>query len=328
MNKILSLELTTHCQQNCLHCFARQSGMEFAHMPFEHVLAIMEEGGNLGFKRLHLTGGEVLLYPHFFDIITKAKDYGFSSIFINTNGHLLDESVCRKLSGVDGLEFSLSLNGPIVYHDFIRGEGAYEKAVNGMRHALEQDLKIHIFTVVSRKNLDILPEFTTDLFREYKTLKDITFIQLRSGPEGEEDKLRPEEYISFVRMTALLGLAGLPVHILENPLSTAAVLKIGYTHLPPSPPISRDGKMIVLVDGRISDNHSSSVNLGKYTRGCLGDLLESEKYRRCWIEKKEICGQCSFFDSCRAGGLLRPSDEEHNTRPYNVPFCQKVMSLL
>lgn len=328
MKKILSLELTTHCQQNCLHCFARNQGLENRHLPFEQAQEIMKEGFSLGFNALHLTGGEVLLYPHLFDVLNEGRNLGFSSFFINTNGHLLHEQTCHKLSTYENLEFSLSINGPELFHDGIRGTGAYKSATEGLKQALQKDLKVHIFTLVSKKNLEIIPPYSADLFKKFPQIADLTFIQLRSGPEGEKDKLSPEDYASLIRTTALLSLAGLPVQILENPLSTSAALKMGYTHLPPSPPISREGRILVFADGRIGDNHSSSLNLGTYSEGKLKEIFSSEKYNTLWEENETMCKQCHFLADCRKGGLLRPSDEEHNRQPYNKPFCQKVMALI
>lgn len=326
--QILSLELTTHCQQNCLHCFARKNGTKFIHMPLSQARDIMKEGVTLGFETLHLTGGEVLLYPYLFDVLDEARELSFSSFFINTNGHLLDEEICQKLSTYKGIEFSLSLNGPKSFHDDIRGEGAYNAATAGLKIALQQDLKVHIFTLVSKNNLEILPHYSSQLFSDFPEIQDLTFIQLRSGPEGEKDKLSPEDYASLVRTTALLGLAGLSVQILENPLSTAVALKMGYTHLPPSPHISRDGRILVFADGRIGDNHSSSLNLGTYEPGKIQEILLSKEYNNILEENEIICSSCAFIDDCRKADLIRPSDEDHNTVPYDIPFCQKVMALV
>lgn len=297
-------------------------------MPLSLAVEIMKEGVILGFETLHLTGGEVLLYPHLFDLLETARKLGFSSFFVNTNGHLFTEEICERLAVFIGIEFSLSINGTEKIHDHMRGKGAYSAAIKGLTNALTQSLKVHIFTLVSKKNLSILPHYSSDLFRDFPEIDDLTFIQLRSGPEGEKDKLTPKDYESLVRTTALLALAGLSVQILENPLSTAAVLKMGYTHLPPSPPISRDGKILIFADGRISDNHSSSFNLGSYVPGKLKILLNSKEYRTIGKENETSCGNCSFYSDCRKGGLLRPSDEDHNTEPYNIPFCQKVMALI
>jgi len=297
-------------------------------MPFHKALEIMKEGLSLGFETLHLTGGEVLLYPQLFDVLHRAENLGYSSYFINTNGHLLDEEICGKLAEFKGIEISLSLNGPEVLHDAIRGKGAHEAARKGLRAALKQQIPVHIFTLVNKRNLESMPRFASDLFKDYPGIADLTFIQLRSDTEEDPDKLSPADYVSLVRMTALLGLTGLPVQILENPLSTATALKMGYKHLPPSLPISREGRILVFADGRIGDNHSSSLDFGLYSRGKLTEVLSSEEYQSLWAEDKTLCCQCDHRSFCRAGGLMKPSDRAHNTIPRERPFCQKVMALV
>lgn len=302
--------------------------MNFTHMPIDMAFEIMKEGHNLGSDRLHLTGGEVLLHPDFFKVLDQAVDLGFTSFFINTNGHLLDDKICSRLNTYPDLELTISLNGPEEHHNAIRGEGAHAKALKGLEAALSKKLRVHVFTVVNKQNLKQIPHFFNNLMKEYPKIGLLTLIQLRSGPEGESKKLQPEDYLTLVQTTALLGLAGLPVQILENPLSTTAALKMGHSHLPPSLPISREGRLFVFADGRIGDNHSTKLNFGKYQVGKLSEVLNSAEYNYAIREKDDLCQVCAHFNDCREGGLLQPSDQDHNVLPYEIPFCKKVMSLL
>ncbi|MBB6482422.1 radical SAM protein [Spirochaeta isovalerica] len=324
----LSLELTTHCQQNCLHCFARTDSTGFTHMPYSLALEAMDEGLAMGFERLHLTGGEIFLYPRLFDVIDEAQKRGYGSVFINTNGHLIDSEAAERLAERSNVEISLSLNGGEKHHDAIRGAGAYRAARRGLEKALEKEIPVHVFTVADRNNLEQIPRFADDLFKKHPKICDITFIQLRSGPEGEERKLSPEDYVSLVRMTALMVMGGYAVNILENPLSTALALKMGFSHLPPSLPISREGRILIFADGTIGDNHSSDRRFGPYEPGNLAGIYNSSRFAAVRTEGQEICACCPHIEDCRKGGLMKPSDQAHNTEPYDIPFCRKTMDLL
>jgi len=324
----LSLELTTHCQQNCHHCFARSSGKEFTHMDGEIVEEILKEGRLLGFSRLHLTGGEVFLYPDIEWVLKRARDLGYESFFINTNGHLLNADLCEFLSDFKGLQLSISLNGNREHHDNVRGSGAYDRAMSGLKRALATGLKVFVFTVVQRDNLQDLPLFCYNLYHEYPGIQGITWIQLRGGTEAEGEKLAPEDFVSMVRSASLLRLGGIPISILDNPLSTAVAQRMGIQHLPPSLPISREGRLLVFADYRIAENHSSRADFGTYREGALMAGAESEDYLEVIAPDEESCSPCPYYSVCRRSGVLKPSDEDHNIPPYDSPFCRKVMDLL
>ena len=324
----LSLELTTHCQQNCLHCFARPDGKGYTHLPLIRALEVMDEGRKMGFSRLHLTGGEILLYPELFSVLDNAKKRGFTSIFINTNGHLIDKTTAEKLSLHKEIEISLSLNGEEKQHDVIRGKGAYQTAFKGLERALNFGIPVHVFALVNRHNIEGLPHFTAGLFKRHPGIRDLTFIQLRSGTEGEQDKLTPKNYLSLVRTTALLGMAGYTVQIMENPLSTAVALKMGFSHLPPSLPISREGRILIFADCTIGDNHSSDLRFGTYKSGKLTEVYNSPRFIGIRTENQAQCIICPHIETCRKGGLMKPSDDAHNIEPSDTPFCRKVLDLL
>jgi len=333
MAEFLSIEVTTKCNLRCVNCFAHDDGAEHGHMSREKAMDILREGAGLGFTGLSITGGEPFLWPHLFDLTDRALSLGYDFILINTNAHLLDRAVCERLAGYgEALEVTCSLNGEREEHERVRGRGTFDKASAGIRAALEQGLNLHVYTVVNRNNLQTLPRFADTLFKDHPRLGNLVFIQLRGIDDGyyrvEDLKLEPRDFIHMVRMTGFLSLGGFPVQILENPLATVAARRMGQTWLPPSPPISRPGKIVVLQDGTVTDNHSSTLRLGRYTPGSLKGFLESASYGKAVGEDDEACRGCGFIGFCREGGMMRPSSRYHNTAPLEVPFCRKVLELL
>ena len=110
-NKTLSIEVTTHCNSACSHCFVRAGMKKPSSLPLNVVKDIISEGHDLGYGKLHLTGGEPLLWEGLFEAIESAVDLGYQSIFLNTNGTLLTEEIASRLASYDGLKISVSLEG-------------------------------------------------------------------------------------------------------------------------------------------------------------------------------------------------------------------------
>ena len=125
---------------------------------------MVREGYEAGYRRLHLTGGEPLLWEGLMDILDYAFALGYETAFLNTNGTLLTPEISHRLASYNGLSLSVSLQGPRRQHDRIRGKGTYDRALKGIENALNAGLPIHIFTTVSRRLIPDLPRFAEYLF--------------------------------------------------------------------------------------------------------------------------------------------------------------------
>ena len=85
----LSLEVTTRCNSTCSHCFVRARTPQRSSLPPDLVKGILHEGYETGYRHLHLTGGEPLLWKGLMDILERAFGMGYETAFLNTNGTVL-----------------------------------------------------------------------------------------------------------------------------------------------------------------------------------------------------------------------------------------------
>lgn len=330
---MLSIEVTTKCNLKCRNCFAHAEIIDHNHMAINQAKAIANEGIKIGYDSISLTGGEVLLWPHIFVFIAYLKEVGYKSILINSNFHLLSSDLCEKfIKYKDLITLSCSINGFKEEHDHVRGAGSFETVKKGLKVALKYALRVLVYTVVNKRNLYDIPRFTQWINKEYQGVDELVFIQLRGVDNDYYNvsnlKLNPREMIEFVKMISYLSLGGYKVHILENSLSTVVAKELGFQWYPKSPEISRKGKIVVLENGMITDNHSSLTNLGMYGDFTLKDILDSKEYHKVAVEASEFCNKCKFLKRCSDAGKLRPSDLYHNTGDNKSFFCQKVMELV
>ena len=94
----LSIEVTTHCNSACRHCFVRAALSRPSEMSVDLAKDILREGYSLGYRRLHITGGEPLLWKGLFETLDAAFSMGYSRALINTNGTLLTEDALHRFS--------------------------------------------------------------------------------------------------------------------------------------------------------------------------------------------------------------------------------------
>ena len=102
-DRILGIEVTTHCDGSCLHCFVHAMNPNRQSLPVDVVKEILDEGYGEAYRRLHLTGGEPLLWEGLFPALDHAFGAGYEKVTLNTNGLHLSGDMVRRLAGYEGL---------------------------------------------------------------------------------------------------------------------------------------------------------------------------------------------------------------------------------
>lgn len=325
----LSIEVTTHCNSSCSHCFVRARGPIRSSLDPELAKTMVREGYKAGYRRLHLTGGEPLLWEGLTDILDYAFALGYKAAFLNTNGILLTPKVSKRLTSYKGLGLSVSLQGPRQTHDRIRGRGSYDRAQQGISRALNAGLSVHVFTTVGKSMIPDLPSFAEQVSGAYPAIEQLTFIQLIRVPgdifDLSREILSPDDFLRLVRTISLLSLCGLKVDLLNNPLAVVAskVLKIPW--VPLSPPLYRPGSLMITADLRVTLAHSTTDHFGVYKPGILSAIINSEDYRCAVSQDRLICRNCGYSRLCSKEGMLRPSEWYRDMFP-DVPYCQRVLA--
>ncbi len=323
----LGLELTTHCNSPCRHCFARAGRERDASLAPELAHAIWAEGYRSGYRHLHLTGGEPLLWQGLFDLLETVFARGGRSVFLNSNGMLFSADVVRRLACHDGLAVSVSLQGEAQQHDRMRGAGSYRKARRGILAALEAGLDVTVFMVVGRSLLADLAPLVMRVFEEFPGINRVTLIQMLRTREDifdlSEELLDPDGFLRLVRTVASLNLFGLKTDVLNAPLVNVAAELLHMPWIPPSQPLHRPGRLIIRANRDITLAHSTLERFGRYQPGMIDQVLNSRPYRQAVATDEETCPACRFVNHCRAHHLFRPWAAAEHSGPR---FCQAVLS--
>ncbi len=325
----LGIELTTRCNSNCRRCFARAGLAQEASLTPARAKAIWAEGHALGYRHLHLTGGEPLLWPGLFELLAAVFAHGCRSVFLNSNGTLFTPQTVRRLARHEDLAVSVSLQGRATQHDRVRGSGSFRQARRGIRAALDAGLDVTIFMVVGKRLLTGLAALASRTYEEFAGITRLTLIQMIRVREDRHDAssqlLDPDDFLRLVRTVASLNLFGIKTDVLNNPLVNVAADLLQMPWIPPSQPLHRPGRLMIRANGNITLAHSTWESYGHYQPGMLGRVLASRQYRRAVAADVEICPACRFVDHCRSHGMLRPSDARVNLLPGKL-YCREVLS--
>ncbi len=150
------LELTKNCNQACFFCFRYcNPSIKFKDLSLNDWKKIIDKLIDLGVEELNLSGGEIFLFKYLDSLLSYAKRKGIKRIIVNTNGSVSLQG--HDLTNIDQLVFSVHDLGK--RHEKIIGlPGAFSILKKNINYALFKKKEVGINTVVSKENIDYLPE--------------------------------------------------------------------------------------------------------------------------------------------------------------------------
>src|ERR1041385_6978630 len=129
----------TLCNLSCSHCFVPSGPGIDRHrlLSRAEVRARVREAIPLGVKEFYLTGGEPFVHPELLAILSDTLEVGPCTVL--TNGTLFTRGRIQALRRLSqsarySLEIRVSLDATTAAeHDAIRGPGAFERTLDGLR---------------------------------------------------------------------------------------------------------------------------------------------------------------------------------------------------
>jgi len=160
--KFAWIELTSKCNQKCLHCFMGTDLNAYRHLDTKDICNYIDILYSQGISQLILTGGEPTLHPDFEAILDHATQYDMS-ISLLTNG--TTEQLIRVLPKLRtyGVRSKISILGWEATHDKMVGaKGAFKKLMDTIDQFVKTRTPIELGMTVCSVNID-----DVDMVRRY-----------------------------------------------------------------------------------------------------------------------------------------------------------------
>lgn len=152
--------ITHNCNLRCKHCYQdeytvadasdRKKLLEIAHHIDHSVI-------KWGMKsRVALTGGEPFLCPELWELLDFFQNKeSTATLTILSNGTLITDEIASRCAPYSTLrEVQISLDGANApAHDMIRGDGTFDKAIEGIRNLKKHDIPVAIMFTLMRCNI-------------------------------------------------------------------------------------------------------------------------------------------------------------------------------
>jgi 12,18-didecarboxysiroheme deacetylase len=150
--------VTQRCNLRCRHCYAHaQNQAVSGELTFAEGITLLDDLAAFGVPVVLFSGGEPLMRPDLLPLIAHARSRGLRAV-LSTNGTLITAEVAQTLCEYGLSYVGVSLDGLAMTNDHFRGvEGAFERALAGIRHCKAAGLKVGLRFTMHRHNAQELP---------------------------------------------------------------------------------------------------------------------------------------------------------------------------
>ena len=146
----LFLALTNACNLRCRGCWINTGG-PIHNLSLKAVDALIAAGKKQKSYFYTLLGGEPMMYPHLWKVISRHPDCYFQII---TNGMFFSEENVLRMRKAGNVTPLVSIDGLEQRNDDRRGEGVFRAALDGLAQLKKQKILFGVATTVTGANFD------------------------------------------------------------------------------------------------------------------------------------------------------------------------------
>ena len=166
------MEISNVCNHSCIFCAHQKMKRKNGKLNKEKAFDILQQAYDLGTREVGFYAtGEPFLIPDLADYVAKAKEIGFTYVYLTSNGSVATPRRIREVidAGLDSIKFSI--NAPLgKLYKFIHGRDDFDKVVEHLKYVNEyrketgKNFKIYVTGILTR--------FTENLQYKYHELFD------------------------------------------------------------------------------------------------------------------------------------------------------------
>ncbi len=218
---LLDVILGYDCNLACDYCTITPA-MRTRALTTEQVVRELRAGRDAGFDSVSLTGGEPTIRRDLLGLVRAARQLGYASIKVQSNGLLYAHAPnVRRLveAGAGLLHVSIHTHEATRYDALVRREGSHPQMVAGLRHAVATGAEVVADVILKSDTYAALPDALRWLAAEGVRAADLWFVSLTDGNRDHVDSLpRMTETLPAVRAAlAFARESGMRVRSLHIP---------------------------------------------------------------------------------------------------------------
>ncbi|MDL2281033.1 radical SAM protein [Selenomonadales bacterium OttesenSCG-928-I06] len=281
--EFLWLELTSACNNFCLHCYSSSSPRKLENIiSLEKWLSVIEEAKELQANAIQLIGGEPLLYPHWQNLVEKAYNEKFEFIEIFTNATLINDShIDFFKSNNVSIATTIYADNALIHDKITQNPGSFFKTINAIEILLENDIPLRIASIIMKDNeneAEKIMQFCEKLGVEV-TPPDV----VRPTGRGNDKDILPASYAR--------PLISPPFNTDEYSFYCAQKY---HSCLRGKLAITATGDVIPCIFAR-------DMVCGNILSSKLSEIIQNKPLNKCWNttkDKVKKCNKCEYRYAC------------------------------
>jgi len=170
----VQFELTSKCNERCIHCYIPNSKKDKAFsLDYLTLIKTLEEARNMGVLSITLSGGEPFLYKEINSVINKCRELDFQISILSNLTRITDDNlnVLRK-SNISQIQVSLYSMKPEEHDKVTMVPGSFKKTMHNIEKLIENNIPIVISTPIMKTNVNSYKDVL--IWAESKNLKTVT----------------------------------------------------------------------------------------------------------------------------------------------------------
>ncbi len=156
----IDIKIGFNCNNMCEFCVQGDKRHKFKNRTIDEIKNALKQAKEKGSQSVVFTGGEPTLHANILEAITYAKDSGFKSIQLQTNGRMLAyKDFCQRLISAGINEFSPALHSSQskIHDKLTKSPGSWEQVVKGIKNLKSLNQFVLTNTVITGENYKDLP---------------------------------------------------------------------------------------------------------------------------------------------------------------------------
>jgi len=309
----VQLHLTERCNLRCKHCY--QTGDRPDEMSLPEIKTVIAEVSDMlrdwtetyhiAFaSSFNVTGGEPFLRQDLFPILEELREKGFDA-YLLSNGVLINRERAEALAEVGVKGVQISIEGPEVIHDALRGAGSLLSSIKGIKNLLHAGIEVTLNTTLS--------DINTPSFMDVIALASSLGVQRvgfsRLVPSGRGGKLIHrmlkrevlEEVYSTIFSLHTNGLQIVTGDPVASQIRGPAVEDVNNP-LPSGGCAAGVSGLTILPDGTVTPCRRLPVPIGNVRIDSLREIWATSEVLNALRDKSRYtgkCGICNRWSVCR-----------------------------
>lgn len=147
------------CNNNCLFCVQGPEKKKFGNKSTEELRKVIKRAKN-GCDTVVFTGGEPTIRTDLIELVALAKEVGFKTIQIQSNGRMFAyEKFCKDIVFAGANEFALALHGHTEkLHNYLTQAESFRQIVAGIKNLKKMKQRVITNTVITKSNYRHIPD--------------------------------------------------------------------------------------------------------------------------------------------------------------------------